>query len=156
MAFFVGEFETTLDPARNRLAISAAFRDQMHPEEDGANFVSILGPDRRLWLYPELYYRRLVATMRRSPLPTRQASKFNLLFGMARILKPDSQGRVVLNEKATKRAKIGKDVTLVGCGDHIEVWLTEEWDRQVDENLPDYGEMLYEAADRLNAEGSEI
>jgi len=95
VALLIGEFEQTID-AKHRLAISSALREQIHPDEDGKQIILVLGPDRHLWLYPDLYYRRLVATLRRSPLPDRQTRRIDLLFAMARVLKPDAQGRVVL------------------------------------------------------------
>jgi len=155
MALFVGEFEQTID-AKHRLAISASLREQIVAEEDGRNFFLVLGPDRHLWLYPDLYYRRLVATLRRSPLPSRDARKIDLLFAMARLLKPDSQGRVVLPEKSMQRAITSRKVTLVGVFDHIEIWPSEEWEQHVADALPTYGEVLYDAAERMqsNREGT--
>ncbi len=151
MALFVGEFEQTID-AKHRLAISVALREQIVAAEDGKNFFLVLGPDRHLWLYPDLYYRRLVATLKRSPLPSRDTRKIDLLFAMARMLKPDSQGRVVLPEKSMQRAVTCEKVTLVGIFDHIEIWPTDEWEQHVEEALPSYGEVLYEASDRMRLE----
>jgi MraZ protein len=151
VALFVGEFEQTVD-AKHRLAINAALREQIVPEEDGKNFILTMGPDRHLWLYPDLYYRRLVASLKRSPFPDRQSRKIDLLFAMARLLKPDSQGRVVLPEKSMQRGVVGEQVTLVGQFDHIEIWPSEEWEKHVAETLPGYGEALYEAGDRLKSE----
>lgn len=148
MALFVGEFEQALD-SKHRLAICSALREQMAPDEDGKNFYLVLGPERHLWLYPELYYRRLVASLRRGPLPDRQTRKIDLLFAMARVVKPDSQGRIVVPERSMQRADISDRLTLVGVFDHIELWPTEQWERHVDEALPSYGEMLYEASERM-------
>ena len=149
MALFVGEFEQVID-AKHRLAISAALRDQIVPKEDGSSFILVLGPDRHLWLYPDLYYRRLLETMKQSPLPSRDQRKIDLFFAMARMLKPDAQGRVVLPEKSMQRAVVSEKVTLLGVKDHIEIWPSDEWERRVQAELPHYGEMLYEAADRLS------
>src|SRR6056297_1508774 len=99
MATFVGEFEQSIDDAKHRLAICSALREQIDAEEDGKNFILVLGPDKHLWLYPDKYYRRLLASLKRSPLPDRQTRKIGLLFAMARVVKPDSQGRIVLPEK---------------------------------------------------------
>ncbi|HUS92732.1 MAG TPA: hypothetical protein VM695_12820 [Phycisphaerae bacterium] len=151
MALFVGEFEVGVD-AKHRMPIPMALREQIVPEEDGEDFILVLGPDRHLWLYPDQSYRKLLATLRRSPLPDRRSGRINLLFAMARVVKPDKQGRVVLPEKSMQRAKIADAVTLVGGLDHIEIWPTDEWERHVDDGLSGYGEMLYEAADRLQAE----
>ena len=111
MALFVGEFDVLID-SKHRLAIPAALREQIVPEEDGKNMFLVLGPDRHLWLYPDLYYRKLVARLRRSPLPSRQTRRIDLLFAMARMVKPDAQGRVVLPEKSMQRAVVSDSVTL--------------------------------------------
>ena len=151
MALLIGEIEQMID-AKHRLAISSMFREQIDPEEDGRNFVLVLGPDMHLWLYPDAYYRRLVERMERSLLPSRNRRKTDLYFAMARPLKPDSQGRVVLPEKSMQRATISDRVTLAGNRDHIEIWPRDEWERRVEQELPSYGQMLYEAADLLAEE----
>ena len=148
MALLIGEMDQTID-AKHRLSISSVFRDLIDPQEDGENFVLVLGPDRHLWLYPDRYYCRLLGTLKRSLLPSRQQRKIDLYFAMARYLKPDAQGRVVLPEKCTQRGVIADKVTLVGVKDHIEIWPTDEWNHRVEEDLSHYGEMLYEAADQL-------
>ena len=153
MALLFGEIETKVD-AKHRLAIGLAFRELLHPEQDGRDFIMILGPDRHLWLYPELYYRRLLRTMRRSPLPTRDSAHFNLFFGMAALVRPDAQGRVVIPPKLLSRANTSESVTVVGNDDHLEIWPTDEWERHVEEGLKTYGEMLFQAAERMNAESA--
>lgn len=153
MALLIGEFEQTID-SKHRLALSAAFRDQIDPETDGMDFVLALGPDRHLWVYPDKYYARLMATLKPSPLPDRNARKIDLLFAFARIVKSDAQGRVVLPEKSMQRARISERVTLVGNFDHIEIWPSDEWDQHVEEAFPTYGEALYEANEKARAEGS--
>ena len=151
MALLIGELEQTID-AKHRLAIGSMFRDRINPREDGEEFILVLGPDRHLWLYPDRYYARMLATVRRTPLPTRQQGKTRMFFGMARPLKPDAQGRVVLPEISLQRAVISDRVTLVGCDDHIEIWPADEWGRLVQDGLSGYGEMLYETAERMAAE----
>jgi MraZ protein len=152
MALLMGEFETLVD-AKHRLAINAALREQIVPAEDGENWILVLGPDRHLWLYPDLAYRKVLAKLQPSPLPDRNTSKISLLFAMARYLKSDTQGRVVLPEKSMERAIIGEQVTLVGVNDHIEIWPTEAWDRKVQLELPGYGEAIWDAGQRLRDAG---
>ncbi len=153
MPFFTGEHETAIG-AKRRLAISSALRDEQQPD-DGEQFYLVLGPDKHLWLYPDGYYRKLASSMKRSVLPSRQVSKMSLFFAMARLLKPDSQGRVVLPEKSLQRADMVnvEKVTLVGKGDHVEIWPTDEWEKFVDGSMASYEDMLYEAAERLEVEG---
>ena len=151
MALFVGEFETSIDP-KHRLAIASEFREQIVPEQDGDGFILTLGPDRHLWLYPSAYYARLLASLRHSPLPNREDRKLTMFFGVARNVKPDSQGRIVLPEKSMSRAVIAENVTVVGNDDHLEIWPTEEWEKLVKDTMPFYGDFLYEASARLGAE----
>lgn len=40
---------------------------------------------------------------------------------------PDSQGRVVLPPELVGHAKIEKNVTIVGCYDHAELWSEAEY-----------------------------
>lgn len=155
MAAFFGEFETAVD-AKHRLAIPAALRDQISPEEDGKNFVLVLGPDRHLRLYPDLAYRRMLASIRRGPLPDRQSNRLGLLFAMARIVKPDKQGRIVLPEKSLQRATIADSVTLAGMFEYIEIWPSDEWEKHVESELEGYGDMLYEAGERLASQNESV
>jgi len=150
MAIFVGEFDQTID-TKHRLAIPSAFRDQLDPSEDGADFLVILGPDNYLWMYATKFYERLVAPLLNNPLPTRRNQRRDLMFALARVVKPDGQGRVVIPEKCLKRARIDKHMTLVGKGHHIELWPTAEWEKFVTESMPRYGEDLYEAGDQWQA-----
>lgn len=154
MPFFTGEHETVIG-AKRRLAISSALRDEQQPE-DGEQFYLVLGPDKHLWLYPDGYYRKLASSMKRSLLPSRQIAKMSLFFAMARLLKPDSQGRVVLPEKSLQRASMEnvENVTLVGKGDHVEVWPTDEWEQHVEGSMASYEDMLYEAAEKLGVENN--
>ena len=152
MATFIGEFEQTIGAAKHRLAINAALREQIDVEQDGSGFILVFGPDRHLWLYPDVYYRRLLAALKRSPVPDRRSRQTVLLFAMARGVKPDSQGRIVLPEKSMARAVISDRVTLVGNNDHIEIWPQDEWDQYVEQSLAHYGEMLEDARERLIAE----
>jgi DNA-binding transcriptional regulator/RsmH inhibitor MraZ len=93
--------------------------------------------------------------MKRSPLPTRQQRKLDLFFAMARMLKPDAQGRVVLPEKSMQRAVIAKNVTLVGKMDHVEIVPTDEWEQRLEQDLPSYGEVLDGVAELMEQAGDE-
>jgi division/cell wall cluster transcriptional repressor MraZ len=148
MGLFVGEFEQLVD-AKHRMAIPLALRECAIPEVDGEDFYLIVGPGKRLWLYPKLAFERLHATLNRGPLPDRQSGKTNLLYAMGRVVKPDKQGRIVIPESSMKRVGLeaNQTVTLVGSFDHIEIWPSAAWERNVDENLPTYTDMIYDAAE---------
>lgn len=146
MALFVGEFDLVVD-AKHRLAIPAALRELADNEQDGGDFYLVLGYDRHLWLYPDRYYRRQLGQLQKSVLPSRSSQRLDLMFAMARVVKPDGQGRVVLPEKSMQRAIFSDKITLVGNNDHIELWPTEEWNKHLEEALPRYGQDVLDAGD---------
>lgn len=149
MPHFVGEFEQTIDDKR-RLSISNALRELMNSDTDGTSFFLVLGKGGHLWLYPDRYFKRLMTKMKRSSLPVDEREKIDLWHAMARLLKPDSQGRVVLPEKSMQRAVIDKNVTLVGNRDHIEIWPTAEHEKRLPSDWSGLDELLDGAADQLS------
>ena len=152
MPFFTGEHESKIG-AKRRLAISSALREDVDPE-DGDKFYLILGPDKHLWLYPDEYYRKLAANLKRSLLPSQQARKLSLFFAMARKVNPDSQGRMIIPEKSIQRAGLQdvESVMLIGQSDHIEIWPEDEWERHLEDDMPVYGDTLYEVQPALDAD----
>lgn len=51
---------------------------------------------------------------------------------------PDSQGRVVIPERLLKRAGIGKEITLLGVHDHLEIWNRADYDAFQETIATDY------------------
>ena len=52
------------------------------------------------------------------------------LTGNASDIDLDKSGRVKIPDYLLERAHIQKDVTIVGLGSVIEVWATEEWEKE--------------------------
>ena len=126
MADFFGDYEQTID-AKRRLPVTSGLRELI-PPKDGTNFVLLLGPNARLWLYPDQYFRRLYREMKSSDMPNEEFEAMAEYFAKARVLKPDAQGRVVLPERFLQEAQLGLgEVFLVGLDDHIEVWEAQAW-----------------------------
>jgi MraZ protein len=49
------------------------------------------------------------------------------MFSSASDCKLDSQGRLVLPGNLQGYAELSKSITVIGAGDHIEIWNTENW-----------------------------
>jgi len=128
MALFHGHYPTTID-SKNRLVIASDLRAQAVPVEDGENWVLVLGTNRRhLWMYPDLTFRKMSAMLPTLPFPDRTVDEVDMWFALARTVKPDAQGRVVLPESSKELVRlVASDVTLVGKRDHVEIWPTSEW-----------------------------
>ena len=146
----VGEFDQKID-SKNRVAIPQPLREHCTSTEEGENFYIVLGTKRHLWLYPELYYRRLQANRTYSAMPDPAREQETYYHGLSRLVKPDSQGRICLPDKSRERAAVTSEVTLVGGGDHIEVWPKQEWDEAVNGVMPRYDRDVLAAGNERKA-----
>ncbi len=126
----IGEYELTVDN-KNRLLVPADFRRVIVPERDGEGLVVVIGVNRKPWLYPETYYEALVGGLGREVAPDEDVMAFDqMFFARATRIAPDKQGRILLPEKTLRRTNTGKDVTLLGVRDHMELWNREEWEER--------------------------
>lgn len=127
-AVLIGEFELTIDD-KNRLLIPAEVRRTLDPQRDGEAFILVIGVNKRPWLYPENYYQQLVSAAEQSITPEEDSLAFDLMhFAMASRLEWDKQGRVLIPDKTLRRTGIGKEVTLVGVRNHLELWNRDDWE----------------------------
>ena len=125
-----GNFDLTVDD-KNRILVPSEVRKKLDPERDGEAFFLVTGRDGRLWLYPERHYELLVSRDPSELTPSEDTLAFDrLMLGLASRVEWDKQGRVLLPDKALKRAGIGKEVTLVGARDHLELWNRADWESE--------------------------
>ena len=123
-----GNFDLTVDD-KNRILVPSEVRKKLDPERDGEAFFLVTGRDGRLWLYPERYYEQLVSREPTALTPSEDMLDFDrLMLGLASRVEWDKQGRVLLPAQELKRAGIGKEVTLVGARDHLELWNRSDWE----------------------------
>jgi len=142
---FTGEFELSLDD-KKRLMIPRNIRDQIDPAVDGEGFYLVLGSNRKLSLFTERRFVELSNTIQPSLIPDQSFRAFELMhYALATQVKVDSVGRVTLNEKQIRRSNLEKEVTLVGVGDHMEIWNRAEWDAHVDASIGQQDQILQSA-----------
>lgn len=129
-----GEYELTVDD-KNRLLIPADIRRSV-PPEFGEAFFLVVGSNRVPWMYPERYYEELAMREPAEMSPGEDSLAFDQLhFAMASKMPWDKQGRVLVPDKVLKRSSIGKDVTLIGARDHLELWNRADWEARREELL---------------------
>ena len=126
-----GEYELSIDE-KNRLLIPAEIRHKFNPDTDGSAFFIKVGKNKVPWLYPQKYYEEAAQTP-----PSLNPTEDNLAmdqfnFAFASLLEWDKQGRVVLPDKILKRTAVGKEVTLIGAKDHLELWSREAWTQHME------------------------
>jgi MraZ protein len=128
----IGEFELTLDD-KNRLLVPAEIRRSIPPEL-GESFYLTMGVNRVPWLWIERTYEDLVMEAPADMIPGEDALAFNqMVFGLASKVAWDKAGRVLVPDRILKRASIGKEVTLVGVKDHLELWDRAAWEARREE-----------------------
>ena len=146
-----GNYELTVDD-KNRILVPSEVRKKLEPERDGEAFFLVTGRDGRLWLYPERYYEQLVSREPTELTPSEDTLAFDrMMLGLASRVEWDKQGRVLLPDRALKRAGIGKDVTLVGARDHLELWNRSDWDaarEQLESRRADVMEKVRQAREK--------
>ena len=124
-----GEFELAIDD-KNRLLIPAEVRRRIDPDRDGIAFFMKVGTNGVPWMYPERYYEELA--MRDVPELVAEEDVWamdRLNFSLASRLEWDKQGRIVIPDRTLKQTSIGKEVTLTGNRDHLELWNRKSWDQ---------------------------
>ena len=126
---FVGSFPHSLD-AKKRVFIPAKFREEL-----GAEFYITRKFDPYLSIYTAEDWDEYVETI--SSLPESEAAELQeYLLGAAQKCVPDSNGRIILDDKLMKHAEIGKNVVFVGAGKQIKIWSEEIWNERESKRDP--------------------
>ncbi|MFN8222388.1 MAG: division/cell wall cluster transcriptional repressor MraZ [Gaiellales bacterium] len=120
---FFGEYEHTIDD-KSRLTLPARFRVAL---ADGV-FLS-KGLDGSVDVYPRETWEMTVVSRigKLDPLLPDTRVLQRHFFGGASEDVPDKQGRVHLPAPLVRHGKLGKDVTVVGSNDHLEIWDRAAW-----------------------------
>ena len=122
-----GEHELAVDE-KNRLLIPVEIRRAI-PADMGDSLFMSMGRNRVPWFWPEKYYEFLASRIPSGMTPGEDQLAYDqLFFAMATKLSWDKQGRILMPDKMLKRASIGKQVTLLGVRDHLELWNTASWE----------------------------
>ena len=116
----VGEYKHTLD-AKNRLFIPAKIRESL-----GDSFYITRKMDTCLAIYSETEWTKFSEKL--NTLPDSVVGEIKqFLYSKTICVSPDAQGRVVLSPELVNYAKIDKSTTIIGAGDHAQIWSEELW-----------------------------
>lgn len=119
-----GEYEHTLD-AKGRLFIPARLRDEL-----GGVFYLTLSMDKCLSAYSAESWKAFSDKV--NAMPYVKQRKMRPLFAYAARCELDGQGRILIPQKLREFADLTKNVTIVGCNNHAELWDSNRW-REVHE-----------------------
>ena len=141
--FFYGSYDLVLD-TKKRMNVPAEVRRCIESEIHGNGLFVIVGHNKRPWLYPELYYKEIATQTPPGMMPDDNLLKYaHLKFSRAERVEWDPQGRTVMPEKILTRTETNGPVTLIGAGDHLELWPRQLW--------LDYEKSLEDQSDAIEA-----
>ena len=114
-----GEYQHSLDN-KGRLFIPAKLRDEL-----GEIFFITLSMDRCLSAYSSEAWQAFSEKV--SAMPYVKQRKMRPLFAHAARSELDAQGRVLIPQNLRDYAGFSKNVTVVGCNNHAELWDSAAW-----------------------------
>ena len=124
----LGEHEHSLDD-KNRLTLPAKLRQAF---EDGV--VVTRGLDGCLYAYPRPAWEQLADRIKSlDPLAEGSRVMQRHFFAGAPQGELDKQGRMVLPTTLIEHAGLGREVTVAGVYDHLEIWDRTKWGQQLHE-----------------------
>lgn len=137
---FFGSYEHTLDD-KGRLVIPRKMR-----EEAGVKVYILKGYDGALSIYKQATFDRLMEKLESLPFNKKDTRSFaRIQLASACDLEIDKAGRVQIPSHLLNKYNIGKQVMVIGAGDHIEVWDREsflEYERQAEAEFEDIAEKI--------------
>lgn len=135
-----GHYEHTLDE-KGRLVIPRKLRDEL-----GQLVYILKGFDGALAVYQANKFEELVAQIDKMPFNKASARSYiRAQLSSACDLEVDKMGRVQLPTHLLNKYSIGKDVVILGVGDHMEIWdkvAYEEYEKNMDKDFEDIAEDL--------------
>lgn len=138
---FMGEYHHTIDD-KNRLIIPSKFRDGL-----GDEFVITRGIENCLFVYSKDEWNKIVSKLEDLPFTKKDARSFIRFFlSGATVAEFDKQGRVNITSPLIGYANIDKECVIIGAGDRLEIWSTDNWNSFFDsakDNMSDIAENLF-------------
>lgn len=123
---FYGEYEVSFS-APGRIVVPKKIRDLL----PGTTFVLSRGYGQCLAGYARPDWdARAGDLVDVSLLDNEQIQKRRMIFSSASVVEIDEQGRFVIPKALVHIADLSKKATIVGVGDHFEIWNEEAWQQE--------------------------
>lgn len=120
---FLGTHTPRLDE-KGRLILPAKFRDRL-----ASGLVVTRGQERCLYVFPMDEFVKYAETLRAAPVTNKAVRDYlRVLLSGASDEIPDKQGRVTIPANLRDYAGLDREVTVIGQGNHVEVWDTPAWE----------------------------
>lgn len=120
---FTGQADYTLD-SKNRLTVPARYRGAL---EGGLVLAKDIEPCVAIWPTAGYDQFRRAALQGVHPMSLRGRKIMTFLSANSMSAQLDSAGRVQLPPFLMEHGKLDREVTVVGAGDHLQIWDREAW-----------------------------
>lgn len=138
ISMLVGTYEHKMD-TKGRIVLPSRFREELG---DGA--IATIGIDRCVAVYSAEDWENILERLQRLPFSKGKTRDFTrLLLAMAHEVQIDSSGRALIPPHLRNHGDLSQEVSIVGVGDHIELWNKNTWSSYVEEvrnELPEIAE----------------
>lgn len=123
MKMFLGEYTPNLTEG-SRLALPKKLRDQI----EGDDVILSRGFEKCIFVYSKQDWMEEASKQVENPITdakTRDIKRY--MYSSATESVIDTQGRVVIPQNLKDYAQLTKGTTVIGAGDHIEIWDEDTW-----------------------------
>jgi MraZ protein len=127
---FLGEYKHNLTKG-NRLALPSKIRSEI----EGKEIVLARGFEECVLGYQKSTWEEMSKAELTKPVSEAEARQIRRqLFPGAILIEIDQQGRVVIPRNLLTYAKVKDKVTVIGAGDHFEIWEENNWQSYQEKN----------------------
>lgn len=136
--YFYGSY-LNLNFDRRRLALPSRIRESL--KDENQIILTIIGDDKCVFGYSKKTWEEVIVKQElyERSINSNQGKEIRRgMFSNAVIEEMDAHGRFVVSQSLTQKAGIDKSskVTVIGAGDHFEIWDPEVWEKYKDkENI---------------------
>lgn len=132
---FLGEYVLNFS-GKGRILLPKKVREEVK----GLEIILSRGFENCIWGFtPERFEEEAKRQLEISVTEERARYLRRYLFSSSVPAELDSQGRFVIPSALLTYAKLGREVVIIGAGDHFEVWNNKLWQKHLKEIERDYG-----------------
>ncbi len=136
---FLGTYAPKLDE-KGRIILPAKFWDELE-----SGIVITRGQERCLVVYSAREFEELHDRIRQAPITSKKSRDYLRLFlSGAHSEVPDKQHRVTIPSMLRTYAGLDRELTVIGAGNHAEIWDTEAWNQYYEEQESSFSEITEE------------
>lgn len=124
---FLGEYQTSFS-GKGRVILPRKLRDELKNKE----VILSRGIDRCIWGFDlEDFEEEAKKQLEISATEERARYLRRYLFSSSEQVELDAQGRIIIPFTLLDFASVKSDVTIIGAGDHFEIWDSKLWKKHI-------------------------